>query len=379
MVRLSACVLCRSSAAVRRRLCGPDRPRLPAPAGLHQLAAEVRRHRDGLRGAADGQRPLVWLVKADVQTMPLTVHQARNVLRLDAYRNILHLSGDVDLLHLWAFPNSSAKTADLESDVWATLCSLGVQRPHHVCDSKQLDIIEQRLLKEGSMVVDFAATEASAGSPLSGSVKDFLQTHPAEMLRLSTLLESDVVEQPEGAVRFYRTFVSFVDDYVTRNLSSESDIGSAECDLHISQTLQDQETEYYRHLYNFETRKALDVLWETMTLLRSSVESGAAGGTSALALLAAKHRLLGHLARLGVTLDDAPAQPASDGRMSAIVDAAAAFRHEVRRFALEDKDKRAELMGACDGLRNALLEMGVKLQDKKNQALWLWTTPKRNK
>ena len=51
-----------------------------------------------------------------------------------------------------------------------------------------------------------------------------------------------------------------------------------------------------------------------------------------------------------------------DGRLSTVIDAAAAFRREVRSFALQDMKERKELMTACDGVRDSLLKAGVKLQ-----------------
>ncbi|KAF0288612.1 hypothetical protein FJT64_013021 [Amphibalanus amphitrite] len=53
----------------------------------------------------------------------------------------------------------------------------------------------------------------------------------------------------------------------------------------------------------------------------------------------------------------------------AVVDAAAEFRRAVRSYALQDRKQRAELMTACDAVRDQLLKAGIKLQCAGRPAL----------
>ncbi|XP_043221293.1 uncharacterized protein LOC122381140 isoform X5 [Amphibalanus amphitrite] len=322
---------------------------------------------------ADERPLLVTLVKTDAQALPLSVPQAMKVLRLDICRRIFCDLKDVNHVQLWGFYNASPKTGDLESDFWMSLRSVGVPKPPTVFRNKQLELLEDRLADGASLVVD-VSEPAGAAAASSQTLRDYLQTQRAELLRLSALLETDgSTEQAEGAMRFYQQFLFSVETRVAGILECPS--AQPESDLSILQVLSEEEARYHRHLNRFETRLALDVLWETMLLVRRHVES-AGDAVPAAALLAASHRLIGHLERLGVPLHCQAAEPAADGRLSAVVDAAAEFRRAVRSYALQDRKQRAELMTACDAVRDQLLKAGIKLQDKKNQVSWLWAQNK---
>ncbi|XP_043220959.1 uncharacterized protein LOC122381140 isoform X1 [Amphibalanus amphitrite] len=327
---------------------------------------------------ADERPLLVTLVKTDAQALPLSVPQAMKVLRLDICRRIFCDLKDVNHVQLWGFYNASPKTGDLESDFWMSLRSVGVPKPPTVFRNKQLELLEDRLADGASLVVD-VSEPAGAAAASSQTLRDYLQTQRAELLRLSALLETGTThgdgstEQAEGAMRFYQQFLFSVETRVAGILECPS--AQPESDLSILQVLSEEEARYHRHLNRFETRLALDVLWETMLLVRRHVES-AGDAVPAAALLAASHRLIGHLERLGVPLHCQAAEPAADGRLSAVVDAAAEFRRAVRSYALQDRKQRAELMTACDAVRDQLLKAGIKLQDKKNQVSWLWAQNK---
>lgn len=338
----------------------------------------MRDVRDRARDHSSRHPVLVTLVKADAQAPPLNIQQAMKVLRLDICRKILSDSRDINPVHLWGFYNSSPKTADAESDVWVTLRSIGVPKPDHIYSNQQLAHLEERLQDDAALIMDLSNSEGSTENSCP-TIRSFLQTHPVELLRLSALLETDAaMEQAEGAMQFYRTFLSVLDDHVMDDITGQNakrDRGERDCS--ILQILTEQETRYHLHLNNFETRLALDVLWETMLLIKQHLESDAAGTVSPMVLLAARRRLVGHLASLGVTLHTEAVEPAADGKLSTVIDTVAAFRREVRSYALQDRKERGELMIACDGVRDSLLKAGVKLQDKKNQTAWLWAPTKK--
>jgi len=305
----------------------------------------------------------------------MTLRQAQRLLRLDIHNKIAHSTGFANRVHIWGFPHCSPKTADVESDLWTTLRSLDIGEPDYICRNEQVDRVEQSLRSQELLLEDIPDTD-SAACVTSGNVKDFLQTHSAETLRLSVLLEcDDATEQPEAARQFYRQFVSSVDNYVTRHLGAGCDSETADCDTRLLQILDDQESRHLQFLTELKTRKALDVLWESIIMLRPFLEETELRPSGAI-VLAAKVRILRCLASLGVTLDPESTRPATDGRMASVVDAVASFRQEVRSFALEDKHGRLDLITACDRVRYALLKAGVKLQDSKKQVPWLWTVPK---